>query len=248
MSELRIILKYADKYSFILGDELCSGTETESALSIFTASLQELHEKQCSFIFATHFHEIVDYEELRELSRIHLKHLEVYYDAEKDCLIYDRKIKAGSGNRNYGLEVCKSLYLSNIFLEKAYAIRRKYYPENEGSLSKTTSHYNAKKIHGKCEKCHENLGEEVHHLQPQHQSDSSGYITNEEGQLFHKNHVANLMNICSKCHDEIHSSEKADPRISPLTIQTGFQDSPVSKKTKTVVRKKSTKGYILVES
>jgi DNA mismatch repair protein MutS len=34
MSELRIILKMADENSLILGDELCSGTETESALSI----------------------------------------------------------------------------------------------------------------------------------------------------------------------------------------------------------------------
>jgi DNA mismatch repair protein MutS len=251
MSELRIILKYADKNSFILGDELCSGTETESALSIFMASLQELHEKKCSFLFATHFHEIVDYEELKELSRIHLKHLEVRYDAEHDCLVYDRKLKSGSGNRNYGLEVCKSLYLSNVFLEKAYAIRRKYYPENEGSLSKNTSRYNHKKIQGKCEMCQEKLGEEVHHLNPQKNADSSGYIGS-----FHKNHVANLMNICSKCHDDIHSKEERP--VSPLTIQT---NSPISKNIwnedtvkkeekviKRIIRKKSTKGYILTES
>ena len=31
MSELRVILKSADKNSLMLGDELCSGTETESA-------------------------------------------------------------------------------------------------------------------------------------------------------------------------------------------------------------------------
>ena len=37
MSELRIILKMADNNSLILGDELCSGTETESALSLFVA-------------------------------------------------------------------------------------------------------------------------------------------------------------------------------------------------------------------
>ena len=229
MSELRIILKYADKNSFVLGDELCSGTETESALSIFMASLQELHEKQCSFIFATHFHEIVDYEELQELSRIHLKHLEVRYDAELDCLIYDRKLKPGSGDRNYGLEVCKSLYLSNTFLERAYAIRRKYYPENEGSLSKSGSHYNRKKIIGKCELCNK-MGEEIHHLNPQKNADSTGYIG-----TFHKNHVANLMNICSSCHDELHA-------VSPLTTRT---NSPVDKVDK-ITRKKTTKGYILV--
>lgn len=36
MTELRTILRMADKNSLILGDELCSGTESDSALSIFT--------------------------------------------------------------------------------------------------------------------------------------------------------------------------------------------------------------------
>ena len=38
MSELRTILKYSNENSIILGDELCSGTESTSALSIFVAS------------------------------------------------------------------------------------------------------------------------------------------------------------------------------------------------------------------
>jgi len=67
MSELRTILKFAQKNSLILGDELCSGTESSSALSIFTAGLEKLHEIGCSFIFATHFHEIVKYEEIQNL-------------------------------------------------------------------------------------------------------------------------------------------------------------------------------------
>ena len=58
MSELRTILKMADENSLILGDELCSGTETTSALKIFGAGTIQLHERKSSFIFATHFHEI----------------------------------------------------------------------------------------------------------------------------------------------------------------------------------------------
>ena len=87
MSELRIILKMADENSLILGDELCSGTETESALSIFVAGLMELHEKQASFIFATHFHEIIHYDEVKSLNRLSLNHMSVIYDREKDCLL-----------------------------------------------------------------------------------------------------------------------------------------------------------------
>lgn len=235
MSELRVILNQADENSFILGDELCSGTEMESALSIFMAALEHLHNKKTSFIFATHFHEIADYTEIHSLDKIRLKHLEVWYDREKDCLVYDRKIKDGSGERNYGLEVCKSLYLPDTFIERAYELRRKYNAENDGSLSHTTSHFNAKKIKGFCEKCHIRMGEEIHHLQEQQMADKDGFIDG----YFHKNHPGNLMTVCKKCHDEFHGT------ISPLTMQSSPNHTP----TKKVTRKKTTRGYeYIIES
>ena len=242
MSELRIILKMADKNSLILGDELCSGTETESALSIFMAGLMDLHSKECSFLFATHFHEIVHHEEIKALSRLAMKHLAVYYDRELDCLVYDRKLKDGSGTRMYGLEVCKSLHLPDEFLEKAYQLRTKYYPDTKGELGFESTTYNAKKIRGMCEMCKSHIGEEVHHLQEQKDADADGFISH-----FHKNHPANLMNICEKCHDKLHSNntntgqEKEQPPSNiPDTIIT-----PVKKK---VVRKKTTRGYIVTET
>jgi len=62
--------------------------------------------------------------------------------------------------------------------------------------------------------------EEVHHLQYQQDANEDGFIENEKG-VFHKNHVANLLNICEQCHDELHQ------------------------KNKSLVRKKTTKGYKL---
>jgi DNA mismatch repair protein MutS len=213
MSELRIILKMADQNSLVLGDELCSGTETESALSIFVAGLQHLHRLETSFLFATHFHEIIGYDEIKELDRLVLKHMSVIYDLALDALIYDRRLCDGPGNRMYGLEVCKSLHLDDAFLEKAYQIRQKYFSKSE--LSFASSPYNKDKIRGMCELCNDTLGEEIHHLDPQKNADINGFIG-----TFHKDHVANLMTVCSKCHDKIHSSKK------------------------TVIRKKSTKGYV----
>jgi DNA mismatch repair protein MutS len=202
MSELRVILKLADENSLILGDELCSGTEMESALSIFVAGLVELDKKNSSYIFATHFHEIVDYEEIAQLSRLTQMHMEVSYDREHDCLVYDRKLKAGSGPRIYGLEVCKSLHLDAEFLERAYAIRNKYYPETSGVLSNKQSTYNARKIKGVCELCKKELGEDIHHLQHQQDANEDGFIG-----TFHKNHKANLVSICEPCHQKLHSPE-----------------------------------------
>jgi len=220
MSELRIILKMADKNSLILGDELCSGTETESALSIFVAGLMELAKKHCSFIFATHFHEILKFEEITNLKNVVTKHMAVTYDRENDYLIYDRKLRDGSGPRIYGLEVCKSLYLDDDFLESAYFLRNKYYPESRGDLSSPSSVYNSKKIKGiLCEKCGKNKGEEIHHLQQQKDANENGFIGS-----FHKNHPANLEFLCQSCHDEIHSE----------------------KGKRLAIRKKTTKGHKII--
>lgn len=230
MSELRIILKMANDESLILGDELCSGTETESALSIFVAGLMDLHEKRASFVFATHFHEIIGYDEIKQLDRLALKHMSVIYDREKDCLIYDRKLKDGAGTRTYGLEVCKSLYLPQDFLDKAYLIRNKYYPDTKGELSQHSTRYNAAKIRGVCEFCKENVGEEIHHLQHQKDADENGFIDN-----FHKNHKANLLTVCEKCHQKFHDDTNIDkPDQTHKTTKIPKE------------RKKTTKGYTLV--
>ena len=55
MSELRIILNTADHNSLILGDELCSGTEHDSAVSIFVSGLEILSKKSTSAIFCNSF-------------------------------------------------------------------------------------------------------------------------------------------------------------------------------------------------
>ena len=212
MSELRTILRMADQDSLVLGDELCSGTENTSAVSIFVAGIQQLQERKSSFIFATHLHEIVNYDEIVGLSNVGLKHMTVIYDKERDVLIYDRKLKDGPGNSMYGLEVCKSLNLPDDFLASAYAIRAKYHPESASLLSLKTSHFNAKKVIGLCEKCEKTIGTDVHHLQHQRDANSDGIIVNGDGQ-FHKNQVANLMVLCDKCHNDIHKTDVQHKRV-----------------------------------
>ena len=207
MSELRTILRLMDENSLILGDELCSGTETISAISIFVAGIQRLHNCKSSFLFATHLHEIVDYEEITSLNSVHLKHMEVKYDKELDILIYDRKLKEGPGNNMYGLEVCKSLNLPIEFLDAANEIRLKYNPEGKSILSLKQSRYNSNKIVGVCEKCGKSAGKEVHHLHHQKDANENGIIKTDDS-IFHKNNLANLMTLCEFCHNEIHTKTK----------------------------------------
>jgi DNA mismatch repair protein MutS len=220
MSELRTILRLADKNSLVLGDELCSGTESISAVSIFVAGIQSLHRKQCSFIFATHLHEIIDYEEITELHNVGLKHMSVIYDKEKDCLVYDRKLKDGPGTNMYGLEVCKSLSLPQDFLTAAHDIRMKYHPQSASILDQKKSHYNAAVIKGMCENCGQHMAEDVHHLIHQQDADERGIIKKKELTL-HKNHKANLLNLCEKCHDEFHAEEKSEKRYKKVKTTKG---------------------------
>ena len=204
MSELRTILTMSDKNSLILGDELCSGTESDSALSIFTTGLEMLHSNGSTFLFATHFHEVNNYDEIKNLDKLKMMHMAVTYSPEDDVLMYDRKLREGPGESMYGLEVCKSLHLPTDFLQRAHDIRMKYNPKTRNTLSMVASHYNAQKLKGMCELCKVNEAVEVHHLQHQKEAnDGNSYISS-----FHKNHKANLINVCDSCHDGIHKSDK----------------------------------------
>jgi len=208
MSELRVILRMADMHTLVLGDELCSGTEMDSAISIFVAGLQHLYRAGVSFIFATHLHEIAGYSEIQDMApRLRLAHMRVFYDKSRDTLVYDRKLQGGAGESMYGLEVCKSLHLPNDFLENANQIRVKYRGVSTNTPTAsilddaTPSRYNAAKLRRLCELCEKARGTEVHHLQHQESADAHQFIGH-----IHKNHPANLASICEDCHRDIHTT------------------------------------------
>ena len=227
MSELRVILRMADTHTLVLGDELCSGTEMDSAISIFVAGLQHLYRAGASFIFATHLHEIAAYSEIREMApRLRLAHMRVFYDKSRDTLVYDRKLQDGAGESMYGLEVCKSLHLPDDFLENANTIRVKY----RGVSTKTPtasilddavpSRYNAAKLRRLCELCQKKKGTEVHHLQHQESADANDFIGH-----IHKNHPSNLATVCEDCHREIHTTG-----VEHVKVKTGKGVRIVAKK------------------
>jgi DNA mismatch repair protein MutS len=201
MSELRVILNNCDNNSLILGDELCSGTETDSALSIFNASIEMMSERKSNFIFATHFHELPHLKTMKKITGVKCKHLKVQFNYETQKMYYDRKMHDGQGETIYGLEVCKSLKLPQEFIERCYDIRNEYMDNKDNILLLKTSKYNKDKIRNICEFCNKKLGTEIHHLQYQCDANENKYIENS----FHKNHNANLSSVCSECHKNIHS-------------------------------------------
>ena len=208
MLELNNILKFCDENSLILGDELCSGTENDSAIGIILSGIDHMYNKKSNFIFATHIHEISKFDEIQEKEFMSIKHMSVQYNQETDSLVYFRTLKDGSGDSMYGLEVCKYLHMPKHFLNYAHNIRNKY-SQQTSILDYKVCRYNNEKVRGKCELCKIELSTETHHLQHQSQANKkNGFINN-----FHKDVNGNLLNVCEKCHLKMHKNKKGHKKV-----------------------------------
>ena len=206
ISELRNIFKRASKNSLIIGDELCSGTESISALSIVTAGIETLVNMNTSFIFATHLHELNSMNRIQEMvhsKHVSIKHLSVEYDVEKGILLYDRKLKDGPGSSLYGLEVCKAMDMSPSFIHLASTIRHEIMNNSSKELvDHKLSKYNSNVIINNCIICESKEELETHHIRFQKDASSDGFIDNR----YHKNAEFNLATLCRKCHDNVHNN------------------------------------------
>lgn len=199
MSELRGIVERCDHKSLVLGDELCSGTENVSALSIVSAGLKTLANKRASFVFTSHLHQLMEIPMVREIPNLNVCHLKIRYDSERDLLIYDRKLAQGSGPPIYGLEVCKAMGLDSEFLALAKSVQLQITGESPTFLSDKQSHYNSQITMDVCQVCSQ-PSTETHHIQEQQTADEHGNI-----QHFHKNIKHNLVPLCEECHQKVHN-------------------------------------------
>jgi DNA mismatch repair protein MutS len=80
MTELRNILQRCNKYSLVIGDEICCGTESISGIAIVSAGIDTLINKGASFIFATHLHELTEMSCIKEHinnNNLYVKHIKI---------------------------------------------------------------------------------------------------------------------------------------------------------------------------
>jgi len=236
MSELRDILRSANANTLVLGDELCSGTESVSAMALVAAGIQWLHKCGAKFIFATHLHDLPTLLDTEAL-RLKVWHLHVEYDPVRHKLIYDRTLIPGSGSTLYGLEVARALDLPLPFLEQAQVLRRTLLKTTSQQEGAPSSH-NSVICRVKCELCSHGIVSdlEVHHIQQQAIA-IKGILPNGVPM----NDPTNLITLCAKCHDEIHAGQK---EIIPL-IQTSAGPeraaSVMTKSTTTTTKSRSSK-------
>jgi len=203
MLELKNILIRGTNKSLVLGDEICHGTETISGVSIVAAAIKTLSERNINFVFATHLHQLVELEEIKEIEDLVMLHLSV--TREEDKLIYDRKLKKGSGSSIYGLEFAKSLNMNKTFISYANTILNKIDKNNKNELIEVknmkTNKYNKNIYETRCFICGDK-SDDTHHIEEQNKSDENNMING-----IHKNHKSNLVPLCKKHHNMVHEGK-----------------------------------------
>jgi DNA mismatch repair protein MutS len=241
MREFKVILKYANQNSMILGDELCSGTETLDATAIVASGLKLLAQRRANFIFATHLHFLSEIPEVFTLSNLKFYHLAVHIDPkDPSVLVYDRELRPGNGPQSYGIIVCRSMNLDLEFIREAERIRlgiergdilgrfsgRLQSPGSALSTStlapQKQSHFNAEKLVDVCEVCGAGGQLDVHHIDNQCSADKLGIITDPATHgKYHKNNTWNLVNLCKECHHQAHGTS----HTGQLLVLTGYTET-----------------------
>lgn len=201
MIELRGILARMGPKSLILGDELCKGTETISGPAIVAQSVIDLIKKGTNFVFATHLHNLVDMEEIKELEGLGIYHIKVRREGRK--LIYDRTIEEGPGDSLYGLEVARAMGLPDKFIDGANNIRKHILGVEDSVLGKV-SRYSQMVYLLDCGVCGNPSVStlDTHHIVEQEKADENGFVGHH-----HKNHPRNLVGLCKKCHKAHHKGK-----------------------------------------
>lgn len=206
ITELSEILTLATEKSLVLGDEVCSGTESSSATALVGATIETLQKRGAHFMFATHLHDLLKIPGLF-LKGISVWHLRVITMPDGK-LIYDRSLQPGSGSSTYGLEVAKAMGLPFSVIQRAHEIRRCV--EGISTVQDAPkSSYNSLIQRHMCEVCKCQIVNEleVHHIEEQANGGS--------------NAARNLVVLCSSCHHKHHNKEIEVP---PLTQTShGFE-------------------------
>lgn len=209
LSELRAILKRSNFNTLVIADEVCKGTEHQSSLIIVMTMLEILSKNNCSFMTATHLHDLTNIQRLKSLDNVKLFHLHVDYDEKNNILKYNRKLLEGSGEKFYGLNVAKFLINDANFLQTANEIKSELYPQY--IVSDKKSKYNSNLWVNECQICEykpindNDIPLETHHINFQKNTDNMGFLLAKPH--IHKNHKSNLCVLCHKCHDKIDTNE-----------------------------------------
>ena len=208
MNELRTILKKATPKTLIIGDEICRGTEYLSANAIVASAILKLIDLGAKFLFATHLHELYEIEKIKLLGTIKFFHLSV--EKHGNELIFSRKLIEGTGEQIYGITVAQYILDDPIFIDTAIEIKNSLLEKsgiNTKLVSGKKSNYNKEIYMDSCVVCNSQDKLESHHINWQKDfiSGNNKEHINSKKKHIVKDSKANLVVLCSKCHDNLHN-------------------------------------------
>ena len=123
MMEASRAIKYATRNSLILFDELGRGTATFDGMSLAQAILEYIANKiKCKTLFSTHYHELTDME--KTISNLKNKHVSAI--EEDGNITFLHKVKDGSVDKSYGINVAKLAGLPEDVIDRASGILKIY--------------------------------------------------------------------------------------------------------------------------
>ena len=119
MKESKNAICNATKDSLILFDELGRGTATYDGMSLAKAILEYVTKNiGCKTLFSTHYHELTSIEkEYQSIKNVHVSAL-----LENDNLTFLHKVKPGSIEKSYGIQVAKLAGLPDEIINNASKI------------------------------------------------------------------------------------------------------------------------------
>jgi DNA mismatch repair protein MutS len=121
MSETAHILRHATSRSLILLDEIGRGTSTYDGLSLawsIAEYIQSAPHLGARTLFATHYHEMTQLEELRP----GIRNYRVAVQERDGDVLFLRKIVEGGADRSYGIHVAKLAGLPAAILNRAQEV------------------------------------------------------------------------------------------------------------------------------
>ncbi|MGI5836729.1 MAG: MutS-related protein, partial [Chloroflexota bacterium] len=136
MAETANVLHNASNRSLVILDEVGRGTSTYDGMAIARAVIEYLHQEprlQCKTLFATHYHELTDLEQL--LPRVINLRMDVLEEGGRVAFLH--RVVPGSADRSYGIHVAQLAGVPGPVIRRAREILEAL--ENGKASPRTTS-------------------------------------------------------------------------------------------------------------
>jgi DNA mismatch repair protein MutS len=209
MIGLKTILRESNCETLVLADELCKGSEINSATAIFASATGSLIKNEAKFLMSTHLHGVSELDSIQQYQKeslLGIWNLGVEITPD-NTIVFLRKLERGPCDTLYGLEIAKALGLDESFIKNAFYIRNKITKRKETPLRTKGTKYNSQKLMNNCEICEytpvskTDIPLDCHHIEFQCNAE------NNFNRHFHKNSIGNLVCLCKSCHQKVHSGE-----------------------------------------